>query len=142
MDDLKSKYFTKEKGLEIQRINLRHWKKILNRITYDKVLSMLVIENGKLEVNATGYDVFRGDRIGDYIHNLNKRLDGSMEEIIINRANQLWEQGASMGSGYDEDNLMTTLNEALVFFVMEDDVLSDELAGVDLYDLLTLINDK
>lgn len=59
-----------------------------------------------------------------------------MEQIIIDRANELWKAGACMGSGYDEDNKMTTLNEAITFFLLEDEVLSDEISGEDLYDML------
>jgi len=62
----------------------------------------------------------------------------SVEDInkIIDRANDLWEAGACMGSGYDECNRMTTLEEALTFFVLEDEVLSDEIDGGELYKLL------
>jgi len=63
----------------------------------------------------------------------------SIEDInkIIDRANDVWEAGACMGSGYDEMNRMTTLEEALVFFVLEDEVLSDEIDGGELYNKLT-----
>ena len=56
---------------------------------------------------------------------------------IVARANELWEAGACMGSGYDEDNLMTTIQEALVYFVLEDEVLGEDIDGGELYDLLT-----
>jgi hypothetical protein len=59
-----------------------------------------------------------------------------MEEIIINRANELWKAGACMGSGWDEDNPMTTLNEAITYFLLEDEVLSDQISGEDLYNKL------
>ena len=59
-----------------------------------------------------------------------------MEELIIKRANELWEAGACMGSGWDADNPMTTLNEAIVFFLMEDEVLSEEVSGEDLFEAL------
>ena len=59
-----------------------------------------------------------------------------MEKIIIDRANELWKGGACMGSGWDEDNPMTTLNEAITFLVMEDEVLNDEISSEDLYDKL------
>jgi len=59
-----------------------------------------------------------------------------MEEKIINRANELWEAGACMGSGWDADNPMTTLNEAIAYLVLEDEVLSDEISGEELYDKL------
>ena len=59
-----------------------------------------------------------------------------MEKLIIDRANELWKAGACMGSGYDEDNPMTTLNEAIVFFLLEDEVIGDEVSGEDLYEKL------
>jgi hypothetical protein len=40
-----------------------------------------------------------------------------------------------MGSGWDADNPMTTLAEAMIFFVLEDEVLGAEISGEDLYEL-------
>ena len=59
-----------------------------------------------------------------------------IEKKIIDRANELWEAGACMGSGWDVDNPMTTLNEAIVYLLMEDEVISDEVSGEELYDKL------
>lgn len=60
-----------------------------------------------------------------------------MVNIIIKRANELWEAGACMGSGWDPDNPMTELNEAIVFFLLEDEVISEEVSGEELYDKLS-----
>jgi hypothetical protein len=59
-----------------------------------------------------------------------------MEKKIIDRANELWKAGAPMGSGWDEDNPMTELNEAIAFLVLEDEVLGAEIEGSELYDKL------
>ena len=63
-----------------------------------------------------------------------------MKEKIIKRANKLWKDGAAMGSGWDSDNPMTELNEAIAFLVLEDSVLSDEISGENLYYLLNKVN--
>lgn len=63
-------------------------------------------------------------------------MEKDAKNKVIARANELWKEGACMGSGWDEDNPMTTLVEAVTFLVMEDDVLGSEISGEDLYDEL------
>jgi hypothetical protein len=69
MDSLRSKDFTVEKGLNVQRSNLVHWKKLLNSKSYKLLESSVVIENATGNYK-TGYDVFRGQSIDTLIHNL------------------------------------------------------------------------
>ena len=59
-----------------------------------------------------------------------------MEKKIIDRANELWEAGAPMGSGWDPDCPMTELSEAIAFLILEDEVLGDELDGGLLFEKL------
>jgi len=67
-------------------------------------------------------------------------MEQTKKNKIIARANELWEAGAPMGSGWDADNPMTELCEAVAFLVLEDEVLGEEISGEELYDELVWEN--
>ena len=69
MDSLRSKDFTVKKGLDVQRSNLAHWKKLLNTKSYAFVKALVQLENDTSNYK-TGYDVCRGNSIDTIVHNL------------------------------------------------------------------------
>jgi len=56
-------------------------------------------------------------------------------DTIIKRANLLAKQDACMGSGWDEDNPMTELAEALTYLISDDEALS-EFDSSEIYDAI------
>lgn len=68
---LYSKDFTVEKGIEVQTEQLAKWKKILNYHTYFQLDLECMKRNASPELE-TGYDVFRGSHIDNFVHNLYK----------------------------------------------------------------------
>ena len=60
----------------------------------------------------------------------------NLEQEIINKANASAESGMAMGSGFDPDSPMTTLAEAVTYFLMESGEF-DEVGGEDIYDLIS-----
>lgn len=78
-------------------------------------------------------------KVGAVILEILADIDAEKNEIveaIIKRANELGEQGACMGNGWDADTPMTELAEAITFMLIEDEVLG-EIDGAELYDTLT-----
>lgn len=70
MSSLYRNDFTVENGIEIQTGQLAHWQKILNKESYLLVLAEVAKQNKK--EMKWGYDVFRGNSIDTFIHNLYK----------------------------------------------------------------------
>jgi hypothetical protein len=58
-----------EDGMAIQANNLRSWKVRLNKRCYDLVAAECKRQNA-LPGKKTGYDVYRGNSIDTFIHNI------------------------------------------------------------------------
>lgn len=61
--------FTVQDGIETQQAYLAKWKKILNTEAYTKLAARCQYENTKLGTESTGFNVFRGTDLDQYIQN-------------------------------------------------------------------------
>ena len=59
--------FTVERGFEVKAKQLFKWKSILKAKKYEKLQLHIAEENGK--VMKSGYEVFRGTAIDNWVHN-------------------------------------------------------------------------
>ena len=71
---LYSRDFTVEKGIDVQSADLARWKKLLNEKAYKLLVEKCRVENNDFRHQKTGYDVFRGNQIDTFVHNLHYKL--------------------------------------------------------------------
>jgi hypothetical protein len=64
--------FYVQDGIDIQTEQLLYWKKILNKKTYLSLLAEVAKQN-KSDDLKTGYDVFRGMSLENFVMNLYER---------------------------------------------------------------------
>lgn len=62
-------HLSKEQGLEIQRLQLADWKLRLNTACYEALVAQAQLRNELLEDDASGYDVWRGCNMDEFIMN-------------------------------------------------------------------------
>lgn len=70
---MQTEFFTVEDGLAVQRADLQRWKSKLAHSAYQMVLDEAIRRNSELRddtTGKTGYDVWRGGMITEYILNL------------------------------------------------------------------------
>lgn len=61
--------FTVQDGIDIQTANLAFWRAVLNDEAYNLLKMKCEAENAALPPDATGYDVFRGQDLDNYLQN-------------------------------------------------------------------------
>lgn len=57
-------------GLKIQNQQLAQWKKVLKAAVYRRLYCEAKTHNSKMEAGATGYDVWRGSDLDQFIANV------------------------------------------------------------------------
>lgn len=66
--------FTVEEGIAIQTENLKCLEKVLNAYAYNRLSEKIERENKKLTADSSGYDVFRGQALTNFIDNLSRDI--------------------------------------------------------------------
>lgn len=61
--------FTVAKAIEMQREHLAQWKPRLSADCYNALFFEAQMHNATLPADATGYDVFRGQQITEFVAN-------------------------------------------------------------------------
>lgn len=62
--------FTVEKGIAIQRTNLKNWQEVLDDEYFIILNNYCLCENSTLSSSCSGYEVFRGQDINGYVRDL------------------------------------------------------------------------
>lgn len=79
--------FTVKKGLEIQEEDIRRWSFILTPKAIEALRAQQKKENAELDNRHTGYDVWRGDSITNWVcnHSYAARFDAAQHHLNPSR---------------------------------------------------------
>ena len=66
--------FTVKEGLAYQSHDLRQWKTVLNKTAYLRLVIHIEDKNSRLTDKDTGYDVFRGQDLLEFVCKLMNEL--------------------------------------------------------------------
>ena len=69
--------FTVKEGIAYQSHDLRQWKTVLNKTAYLRLVSHIKDKNSRLTDKDTGYDVFRGQDLLEFVIKLMAELSNN-----------------------------------------------------------------
>lgn len=77
--------FNRLAGITVQAEQIARWATVLQPHLADKLTDEAIKRNDKLTAKSTGFDVWRGGQIDEFVHNYLMRAPSKDEQQIINR---------------------------------------------------------